>query len=143
MSFFYCNTCRLRLNPALSSEHILEERMRERGFAAAWEKFNFQSHMARVQKGDLICMFAKGVGIIAVGKAKADCEILQPGDPDRIILAGEEGRSPEWRVPVEWIAWLDDDRACPAPGLNGTFFDLSTEKWAEFRETVREHFGIS
>jgi len=62
--FFVCNTDR-KCSPEA------EERMRHRGYAAAWEEFRYPIHMDTVRRGHAIFMFAKGVGIIGIGRAKA------------------------------------------------------------------------
>jgi hypothetical protein len=126
---FLCNS-----NRKNSSED--EKRMHDRGYAAAWERFNFPSHMERVEKGDAIFMFAKGCGIIGVGVAKGKCEILEPGFPGRI--ASYQAR--EWRVPVSWLTWKDDDESFSVKSRNGTFFDVTEEYPAWLRENIKQHF---
>jgi hypothetical protein len=106
--FFVCNTNR-KWSPDA------EERMHHREYAAAWEKFNYSTHMDRVRHGDAIFMYAKGAGIIGIGRAKAQRQVLKPSNPDRI---SKEGKS-EWRVPVEWLAWK---KAGYGKSPNVTFF---------------------
>lgn len=114
--------------------------MRQRQYAAVWEDFRYPTHMERVRRGDAIFMFAKGVGIIGVGRAKATHQILQASDPDRIRSA-DEHNDPEWRVPVDWLAWAEDDEdACPCRIPNASFVDVSGEGYRELRETIRKRF---
>lgn len=93
--------------------------------------------MDKVEQGDTMFMFAKGVGIIGIGCAKAPREVLEKGNPDRI----EDWDTPEWRVPVDWLAWVEDDSdSFPWHGPNATFFDVSGDKYRGLRDDVRKHF---
>ena len=65
--FYFCNTDRKNSIPLGSAE--LEREMHGRGCAAAWEVFYYPGHMQRVKRGDAIFMFAKGVGIVGIGRA--------------------------------------------------------------------------
>lgn len=128
--FFVCNT-----NRRWSRD--VEEQMRRRSYAAAWEEFKYPTHMDQVEQDNAIFMFAKGVGIIGIGRARAPREILEPSDADRI----ENGDTREWRVPVDWLAWVEEDVDSfswhsPYP----TFFDVSGDKYRELRQGVRKHF---
>lgn len=128
--FFVCNTNR-RWSP------VAEQQMRQRGYAAAWEDFKYPSHMQEVERGSAIFMYAKGVGIIGIGQATAPHEVLQPGNPDRVM----NGKTPEWRIPVEWLAWEEDDAdSLFWPSPNATFFDVNGDKYRPLREGVRHHF---
>ena len=130
--FFVCNTDR-RWSP------VAEQRMRQRGYAAAWEDFRHPSHMQKVKLGNVVFMYAKGVGIKGIGRAKAPYEVLQPGNPDRL----RNGHTAEWRIPVDWLAWEEDDAdsfSWDAP--NATFFEVSGDKYRRLREGVRRHFGV-
>lgn len=128
--FFVCNTDR---------KHDLdaEDRMRRRNYAAAWETFKYVKHMEKVKKGHAIFMFAKGEGIIGVGRAKAPCEKLRPDDPDRV----RETTTREWRIPVDWLAWEEHDAdAVSFDSPNATFFDVSGDTYRDLRRDVRSHF---
>jgi hypothetical protein len=127
----------------------LEELMHNNDCAAMWKyppdmakRVRSLEHMKRVEAGDLIFMFASGgVGIIAVGRATADCEgPLLPGQPHRLRPAwtGEE-----WRVPVTWLRWQPDD-PCPSTGWNATFYEITgpSDTWDERREAVLAFFGL-
>ncbi len=130
--FFVCNTDRRHTG------HVAERLMRQRGYAAAWEDFSFPSRMREVESGNAILMYANGDGIIAIGRAKSSCEVLQPGSPKRL----RKGNTREWRVPVNWLVWDDanpfQDWTSPPP----TFFKLRGKKHRRLRDRVRRHFGI-
>jgi hypothetical protein len=135
--FFLCNT-----NRRYGDD--LEELMRERRFAAAWEEFKFTNHMEEVKRGDIILMHANKIGILGVGKATDRCERLEPGSPGRIDddfedWGGQDAR--EWRVPVDWLRWVTTDAACPwnhPPPT--TFQDVSGDAWRDRRNATIGHF---
>jgi hypothetical protein len=130
--FFLCNTDR-RWSP------VAEQRMRQRGYAAAWEDFRYPSHMREVEPGNTIFMYAKGVGIVGIGRARAPHEVLQPGNLDRI----RNGHTAEWRVPVDWLAWVEDDaNSFSWNSPNSTFFEVSDDKYRRLRDDVKRHFGV-
>jgi hypothetical protein len=137
--FFVCNTDRRHRERTPTGGYLLEERMYSRGYATAWESFKFPSHMEQVQPRDAILMFAKGVGIVGIGRAKGACETLQPGEPDR-VYDGRYQRDVEWRVPVHWLDWRTQEDAYPFRSPNFTFWNVSDESYADLREEVREHF---
>jgi hypothetical protein len=127
--FFVCNTNRRNsLND--------EKSMQDRGYAAAWEKFNYPTHMDRVEAGDTICMYAKGQGIIGIGRAKGPAEKLESGARNRVVPEGER----EWRVPTEWLVWKAD-RPFRWNSPNATFFDVSAGEYEDLREGLKRHFS--
>jgi len=128
--FFVCNTDR-KWSPDA------EERMRHLGYAAAWEEFRYPNHMDKVGQGDAIFMFAKGVGIIGVGRAKAHREILKSGTPDRVMPGIP---TLEWRVPVDWLAWKKDRDCYSWKSPNLTFFEVGQDKYFPMRDGVKKHF---
>lgn len=130
--FFVCNT-----NRRNSSED--ETRMHDRGFAAAWEPFQHEKHMERVEQGDLIFMFAKSVGIIGIGRAKGQTQILEPDDSDRLMPSTPEWREREWRVPTDWLAWYDNDSIYPW-SQRATFLDVTKDKYKHLRDGVLSTF---
>jgi hypothetical protein len=107
------------------------------GCAAAWESFRSPKYMERVKRGDAIFMFAKGVGIVGIGCAKAKRQILEPNDPDRIGMSNSKDER-EWRIPVDWLDWRDDNDACPFKSPNMTFWNLTED--AALRGAVRRRF---
>jgi hypothetical protein len=127
--FFVCNTNR---------RHSLndEKSMHDRGYAAAWETFHYPIHMDRVEEGDTICMYAKGEGIIGVGRATGPAQKLESGARDRIMPDGER----EWRVPTDWLIWKPDN-AFRWKSPNATFFDISADKYEDLREGLQRHFS--
>jgi len=128
--FFVCNTNR---RGAFDDE----KRMRDRRYAVAWEAFHYPGHMEKVAEGDAILMYAKGVGIIGIGRAEGPCQMLEPHDPDS-VTPRDTG---EWRVPVAWLAWVEPDNAYRWPKINNaTFFDVSTDKYWSRRDGVMKHF---
>jgi PLD-like domain len=138
--YFFCNTDRRQGERTPSGGYLLEERMHRRGYAAAWESFIYPTHMKKVERGDAIFMFAKGVGIIGIGCAKGKLQILEPSESDRIRKFDYEEITREWRVPVDWLDWRDDGDACLRKGLNGTFLDVTEDQHSDLREAVRSHF---
>jgi hypothetical protein len=127
--FFVCNTNRRRsLND--------EKSMRDRGYATAWEKFNYPTHMNRVEEGDTIYMYAKGKGIIGVGRAEGPVEKLESGARDRVVPDGER----EWRIPTKWLAW-NDELPFQWKSQNATFFDVSADKYEDLRDKLKGHFS--
>ena len=127
--FFVCNTNRVH-----SRED--EKLMRDRGYATAWEPFNYPRHMGRVEAGNAIFMYAKGVGIVGVGRATGPCHTLERGNPDRI----NQGKTREWRVPTDWLFWKMDSDACPWKSPQGTFFEVGKGKHRQVPNDVKKHF---
>ena len=82
--FFVCNSDRVQGDRTPTWGFVLEEEMHNRGFATAWEDFKFPSHMEKVEPGDAIYMFAKGVGIIGIGIATGTYEKLDSGQDGRV-----------------------------------------------------------
>jgi hypothetical protein len=129
--FFLCNTNRRHDRDA-------EPQMRERGYAAAWEKFSSTRRMNEVESGDAVLFYANGYGIIGVGRAKSPLEILKPGAPDRLSKSGNE---PEWRIPLDWLVWADkDEDAFHSLKRTLTFEKVNGEKYRDLRNRVRRHF---
>jgi hypothetical protein len=127
--FFVCNT-----NRRWSPED--EKRMHDRGYAAAWEQFNFPGHMEKVEQGHAIFMYAKSDGIIGIGRAKGRCQILEPGNPDRVT----QRETREWRVPTVWLAWKENDAYTEWKSQNSTFFEVSGDKYRKLRSDIKKHF---
>ena len=138
--FFLCNTDRKHRERTPTGRFLLEDEMRRRHFAAAWEDYRYPSHMERVKRGDAIFMFAKDVGIVGIGRASGEYEVLQKGNRDRINKWWD---TPEWRVPVDddWLAWADEDEdACQLKGPMGTFIDIRGDIYSDLRAKVTKHF---
>ena len=134
--FYICNTDRRNSIPRGSDE--LEGKMRNRGLAAAWEQFSYRGHMERVDRGDAIFMFAKGVGIVGIGRAKGPCRQLPPGDARRIGGSSKLTEGTEWQIDVEWLDW-SRNHPCPiSEPPQVTFKEITKDKL--LRYAVREHF---
>jgi PLD-like domain len=130
--FFLCNTDR-------KHGYEAEKLMCEKNLAAAWENFDFTGHMEQVKQHDLILMYANRAGIIGIGEAKHGCETLPPGTPGRVW----EGDTPEWRIPVKWLRWVDAEHASVwKPPLYQTFMDVSSDRYAAQRKQVWKHFNL-
>jgi hypothetical protein len=92
--------------------------------------------MGKVEPGHTIFMYAKGVGIIGIGQAKGRCQILEPGNPDRIT----QGKTNEWRVPTTWLSWKENSDAYRWKSQNSTFFEVSGDKHRQLRNGIKKHF---
>jgi hypothetical protein len=143
--YFVCNTDRKEKTRSFDPENLMLGPWESpTGYATAWVTFNFLSHMQMVDEGDYIFMFARGVGVIAVGEATDRCEgPLLPGDPRR--LGRNAGTSPEWRVHVKWLAKRREKDACRLPQRPlVTFIDVSPRQpkdtWCALRDAVMRCF---
>lgn len=135
--YFLCNTNRKWSKQLPSGEYDQEQMMMARRYATAWEDFKHTSHMEEVRRGNIILMYANGVGIIGIGKARDRCERLEPGSPGRVV----DGDTPEWRIPVDWLVWVDDKHACPWDSpLPPTFQDVCGARDSDRRKAVIKHF---
>lgn len=141
---FWCNTNR----GGGTGGNSLELRMHERCFVAAWSfsdhpdgTFNYTAHMRRVRSGDMIVMYAMRVGVIGIGRAtESRLELLFDDHPDRLRQYLTEGENvEEWRIPVEWLAW-DENDACVVEPLNGTFLEITHHP--DRVNSVLQHFGL-
>ncbi len=136
---FICNSNRRHGKRTSAGGYLLEEVMHDLGYAAAWEQFKFPGHMELVREKDVVLMFAKSVGIIAIGQAKGKVEVLPPGMPGRIYNE-DYNRIVEWRIPVHWIDWRDQADAMKWKSPNFTFWEASDGKYPGLREDVLAHF---
>ena len=128
--YFFCNTNK-RYNASA------EALMNSRGVVAAWGDYQYISHFRRVTKGDIIFMYAKGVGIIAIGQAKDKGIKLVPGASGLLIT--DTGQM-EWQIPVSWLIWVDAKQAAAwYPVQPKTFVNISANKYAERRMAVIQH----
>ena len=128
---FVCNTNR-------SHDREAEPRMRDRGYAAAWEKFSYPAHMKYVEPGNGVLFYANGHGVIGIGCAKSRHEILPPGNFGRLRNLGV--KVPEWRVPLDWLVWADDGGAFPWRVRTVTFQKVNDKKYPDLRNEIRRHF---
>jgi hypothetical protein len=138
--FFVCNTNRRQGGRTSTGGYAIEQKMCTLGYATAWEKFKYPTHMMDVKSGDAIFLFAKGVGVIAVGRAKSKCEVLKPGAKNRMPNSPYQNDN-EWRVPFDLLDWRDDDKsAYRCKTGNYTFCNVTDEKYRGLREGIRKHF---
>jgi hypothetical protein len=134
---FWCNTNR----EGGPGGNVLEQRMHARRFAAAWTSFNYPTHMQRVECGDVIVMYANGLGVIGIGRAtERGLEILNRNHRDRMRDYATEGNNQEeWRIPVEWLVW-DDSNPCRVDFLRPTFQEI-THLAPRVRAVTRHHWN--
>lgn len=144
MQVFWCNTNR----GGGAGGNSLERQMHATRFAAAWsgvdhpdEMFNYPDHMRRVRQGDLVVMYANGVGAIGVGRVtESRLELLFPDHPDRLRSFDTEGQNrEEWRIPVEWLAW-DEANPCEVEFLRPSFQEITDH--TDRVRAVRRHFRV-
>ena len=136
--FFICNTNRRYSGLTETGGFLTEELMFDNNFAAAWESFDYDAHMQQVEAGDAILMYAKGVGIVGLGIALDNCEMLPIGATGRLT---DEIETPEWRVPTRWIAWTDDSAALDYKSSNYTFANISGDSYAQLLADAESHFS--
>jgi hypothetical protein len=97
--------------------------------------------MEQVERGAVIFMFAKGVGIIGIGRATAGCETLAASARRRLRNFRDEENTPEWRVPVKWLVWRPENAyQWPSPP-QPTFWNVTVESYADFRKKLLRHFA--
>lgn len=139
--FFLCNTDR-KHSDQTAGEFRLEELMKDKRYATAWEDFDYPAHMEQVKRDDIILMYANRAGIIAVGRVKGDCEVLRRGSPGRVV---DDFQSTEWRVPIkEWLWWVKDERACSwEPTSPKTFLNVSGESYSSRLKDVMKYFALT
>jgi hypothetical protein len=142
---FWCNTNR----GGGAGDNSLEQLMHDMHFAAAWTwgdgtpqagTFNYPEHMQSVQCGDVIVMYANGFGVIGIGRATdGGLEVLEQDDPERMRDYATEGQNAEeWRIPVEWLVW-DEDNPCPVDSLRPAFQEITNHP--DRIGLIRHHFG--
>lgn len=137
--FFLINTNRRNDYRTETDGFGLEEKMHDRELATAWTSFNYSSHMEEVEKGDVILAFAKGVGIIGIGVAKAGHEVLATDAEGRLHLS-DDSNNDEWRVPTRWLTWKDEADAMPyTDSPNATFVNVSGDNHSKLRQSVVDH----
>ena len=139
VQFFFCNT-----NRGLEEGVVncLEKKMKKQKYAAAWERFNYPSHMDKVKKHDVIFMYAKGLGFIGVGQANGPVKKLEPQQSGRLRTTWPDR---EWRIKMEgWLAWLPDEDAIRWPSKtlyrNKTFFDITADAHEDVRIAISKAF---
>jgi len=137
-SFFRCNSNRKEARRHGYDDRYLELLMKKERFAAAWSEFAYPGHMQRVHECDIIFLFASGnVGIIAIGRATARYEVIVHNEGGQIFEGFE---ADEWRVPVEWLVWVEDQNAYRwTSNLPPAFLDISNTLYKSDREAAWQH----
>jgi hypothetical protein len=131
---FLCNSDRAHSDSNAIGDVELEELMRTSNYALAWEPFRWRDQMKLVREKDVVLIYANKLGIIGIGEATGECEIIPANSNDQIRKYPE----PEWRIPVNWLHW-DRNRPCQwTPHFVGTFLDVSSDHYRARREAVRK-----
>lgn len=133
VEYYFCNTDRVA-SKRTATGFSLENAMRSRGFVAAWIPFAYPTRMESVRPGDIIFMYANQKGIIGIGKAIGQREILAVGQRGRIR---DDYHGEEWRIPVQWLAWRESDPFGPVVSRQ-TFRSITHNK--RLINGVIEHF---
>ncbi|HDZ9157079.1 phospholipase D family protein [Vibrio cholerae] len=139
--FFICNSDRRNGTRTSDGGYLHEELMLSLGVAMAWETFNYPEHMSRARIGDIVFLFAKGKGIIAIGIVTETVIVADGISRERF---SSEADTKEWRISVNWITQrnkslnyrLDSPPLC-------TFLDISANKHKAIRDGVLNYFSES
>jgi len=138
--FFICNSDRRNGIKTESGAYLHEETMLSLGVAMAWETFSFTEHMLRAKKGDVIFLFAKGKGIIAIGEVQEKVHVVTCDETNKQFCP--EVETPEWRIAVSWLTQRDDLYAFPLSNPpRWSFLDISDEKYCELKSNVLSFFS--
>ncbi|WP_081645739.1 phospholipase D-like domain-containing protein [Litchfieldella anticariensis] len=137
--FFICNSDRRNGTRTADGGHLHEELMLSLGTAMAWEKFRYSEHMSRARVGDIIFLFAKRKGVIAVGVVVEPVKVADGESKKQLSPVSD---TTEWRISVNWITQrnkslayhLDNPPLC-------TFMDISAEKHRALRFGVLSYFS--
>lgn len=104
------------------------------GYVLAWEDFRYIDHMKKVKAGDIIFLYAKKKGVIAIGEA---LEGVTRFTPDKALKVAASTN--EWGIPVDWLTPRDEQvvlkisaNEVPRP----TFLDISDEHYKSLRNKV-------
>jgi hypothetical protein len=141
VKYFLCNSNRKNADRKGTAGFLHEERMLQRGFAVAWEPFNFPGHMTMSRIGDVVFLYAKGCGVIAIGRVIGSLERLRTGEPGALGNDIVNDGIVEWRLPVDWLFKVEDSDAAPIEPLNSTFHDISDVKHVQRIEGIISHFA--
>lgn len=133
-SFFICNSNRKYSDKNNIGGYIDEELMLTSGYVLAWEDFRYIDHMKKVKAGDIIFLYAKKKGVIAIGEA---LEGVTRFTPDKALKVAASTN--EWGIPVDWLTPRDEQvvlkisaNEVPRP----TFLDISDEHYKSLRNKV-------
>ncbi|CAH1385245.1 phospholipase D family protein [Candidatus Nitrotoga sp. M5] len=137
--FFICNSDRRNGTRTADGGYLHEELMQSLGTAMAWESFKHPKHMSKARKGDIVFLFAKGKGVIAVGEVTEEVEVADGIHKKRL---SQVANTTEWRICVNWVTQRNKFFACyiENPPLC-TFMDISAEKYKSLRVSVLNYFS--
>ncbi|MCC6150614.1 MAG: DUF3883 domain-containing protein [Planctomycetes bacterium] len=151
-NFYWCNTNRTFSQKEWGDELYTEQLMREKSCAMAWGQFEHRSTMKKVRRGDLVLMFARGVGLIGIGKALGGRQVASFGKAQFIDRAkNKKERMDEWRIPVKWLAWegkgqrplswkeFSQSKGTP---FQPAFLWLNPKKWESAIQRALAHFEL-
>ncbi|ESP91746.1 MULTISPECIES: phospholipase D family protein [Pseudoalteromonas] len=136
-NFFICNSNRKYSERSKDGSYLDEELMLASEHAIAWESYRYVDHMKRVVPGDIIFLYAKKTGVIAIGEA---LERANKVIPEQALKKSTSTN--EWRIPVRWLTPKDDRFVIEIPdqAVQPTFLDISADKYGTLRDKVMAHF---
>lgn len=137
--FFICNSDRRNGTRTADGGYLHEELMLSLGVAMAWENFSYPQHMSRASVGDVVFLFAKRKGIIAIGLVTEPVTIADGVSKERFSSVAD---TREWRVSVNWITQRNKSFAYHLDNPpQWTFTDISDSKYAVIRSGVLNYFS--
>ena len=141
-NLFLCNSNRREGVRVLDDPKYFERLMFDNNYALAWTYFDYEARMHEVRKGDVIVLWAKNVGAIGLGRALGSVQIVGPSG-NRLFTGFDDPPPPadEWRIPVEWLAYVRDEDAYPwhGKGMNFTFARVDNDRWRETAHAAIRH----
>ncbi|WP_405632874.1 phospholipase D-like domain-containing protein [Pseudoalteromonas sp. Ld20] len=139
-NYFFCNSDRRNGNRTDSGGYYHEELMLSKGYALAWETYNYISHIKKVAAGDIIFLYANRRGVIAIGEATGTAESIVSSEKK----LSKTALTTEWRVPVKWFTPRDNHLSVSIldHNIRATFLDISEEKYKNMREHVFNYFNL-
>jgi hypothetical protein len=137
--FFICNSDRRNGTRTADGGHLHEELMLSLGTTMAWESFRYTEHMLRAKKGDIVFLFAKRRGVIAIGEVTEEVDVA---DGDHMKQLSPIADTPEWRISVSWKTQRNKSHAyyVENPPLC-TFMDITAVKHKDLRTGVLSYFS--
>ncbi|MBQ4837696.1 phospholipase D family protein [Pseudoalteromonas luteoviolacea] len=139
-NFFICNSNRKYSARNNDGSYFDEELMLASEHVIAWESYRYVDHMKRVVPGDIIFLYAKKTGVIAIGEA---LERANKVPPEQALKKSTSTN--EWKIPVRWLTPKDDrfEIDIPDQAVQPTFLDISADKYGSLRDKVMVHFEHS
>ena len=138
-NYFFCNSDRRNGNRTDTGGYYHEELMLSKGYALAWETYNYISHIQKVVAGDIIFLYANRRGVIAIGEATGAAESIV--NPENKL--SKTALTTEWRVPVKWFTPRDSQLSVGIleHNIRATFLDISEEKYKDMRNNIFNYFN--